>query len=288
MTCFALLLSSSQTVGVILAAMAVVAWIETAIPLRPSDRWHKAHRGPNLALTMLTFATNIFFNASLMPALIWAQPNHVGVLQMVTLPPLAAVAIVVLGLDFSFYVAHVSMHRWPGLWRFHSVHHSDQAVDVTTTIRQHPGEGVIRYAFMGAAAIGLGASPAAFAVYRVWSALNGLLEHANVRLPLRLDSLLSLVVTTPNMHKVHHSRTASQTDTNYGNIFSLFDRLFRSFTPSGLGVDIVYGLDGADDPATQTTTGLLAMPFRNAAPFGRLARSARRGAPPLAPAVQNS
>jgi sterol desaturase/sphingolipid hydroxylase (fatty acid hydroxylase superfamily) len=145
------------------------------------------------------------------------------------------------------------------------VHHSDPAVDVTTTIRQHPGEGVIRYFFMAAFAVALGATPGAFAVYRLWSVLGGLLEHANVRTPRRLDSLLSLVVTTPNMHKVHHSRRADETDTNYGNIFSLFDRLFATFTSAARGVSIAYGLDGYDDRRLQTTAGLLAMPFREEA-----------------------
>jgi hypothetical protein len=181
---------------------------------------------------------------------------------MLSLPPLATTLAVVLGLDFSFYVAHVSMHGLHGFWRFHRVHHSDPAVDVTTTIRQHPGEGVIRYAFLGTFAFALGASPGAFAVYRALSALNGLLEHANVRVPLWLDGMLSLVTTWPNMHKVHHSRAASETNTNYGNIFSLFDRLFSTFTPPSHGVNVSFGLDGFDDLASQTTAGLLAMPFR--------------------------
>jgi sterol desaturase/sphingolipid hydroxylase (fatty acid hydroxylase superfamily) len=171
-------------------------------------------------------------------------------------------------LDFSFYLAHVTMHKVPALWRFHLVHHSDPAVDVTTTIRQHPGESVIRYAFMAAAAFLLGVGPAVFAVYRVWSAINGLFEHANVRMPRRLDSLLSLVVITPNMHKVHHSRNAAETDTNYGNIVSLFDRLFRTFTPSQRGLNITYGLDGFDDPARHTAAGLLALPFMGHATSG--------------------
>jgi len=179
-------------------------------------------------------------------------------------------------LDFSFYVAHVSMHRIPALWRFHRVHHSDPVVDVTTTIRQHPGEGVIRYAYMAAFACALGASPGAFAVYRSWSALNGLLEHANVRVPPWLDSVLSLVTTWPNMHKVHHSRTATETNTNYGNIFSLFDRLFSTFTPSKRGVNVSYGLDGFDDPAAQTTAGLLAMPFRDVSGTGGTAVAVRQ------------
>jgi sterol desaturase/sphingolipid hydroxylase (fatty acid hydroxylase superfamily) len=220
----------------------------------------------------MTFGTNIVFNAALVMTLVVLQSNGIGLLHVLALPPLMAGVIVVVALDFAFYVAHVAMHKGAWLWRFHSVHHSDPAVDVTTTIRQHPGESVIRYAFMAACVFALGASPGAFAVYRVWSALNGLLEHANIRVMRRLDSLLSLVVSTPNMHKVHHSRIATETDTNYGNIFSLFDRLFFTFTPSKRGVTIVYGLEGFDDPAKQTTAALLAMPF---------GETAAMGAPPL-------
>jgi sterol desaturase/sphingolipid hydroxylase (fatty acid hydroxylase superfamily) len=175
-----------------------------------------------------------------------------------------AAVTVVLALDLSFYVAHVAMHKIPSFWRFHRVHHSDPAVDVTTTIRQHPGEGVMRYAFLAAFAIPLGANPGAFAVYRLWSALSGLLEHSNVRMPLWLDGLFSLVFSWPSMHKVHHSRDVRYTDTNYGNIVSLWDRLFLTFTPSKHGTNIAYGLDGFDDPATQTTAALLALPFRHA------------------------
>jgi sterol desaturase/sphingolipid hydroxylase (fatty acid hydroxylase superfamily) len=267
-------LSSISTIGAILAAMAVVALIETAIPLHARGRWHRAHLGPNLALTFITFATNILFNGALVVTLISLQSDGFGLLHMLALPPLMTVVSVLLVLDFSFYVAHVAMHRIPGFWRFHRVHHSDPVVDVTTTIRQHPGEGVIRYAFMAAFAFALGASPGAFAVYRSWSALNGLLEHANIRVPLWLDSLLSVVTTWPSMHKVHHSRTAKETNTNYGNILSLWDRLFCTFTPARQGTNIVYGLDGFDDPAAQTTAGLLAVPFRDAEPSRGIAVAA--------------
>jgi sterol desaturase/sphingolipid hydroxylase (fatty acid hydroxylase superfamily) len=264
MTFPALLLSSLPTIGLILAAMAVVALVETALPLHARGRWNRVHLRPNLALTFITFATNAIFNAAVLLTLA-APPLHgFGLLHLFAVPAPIAIAVAVLVLDVSFYVLHVAMHGVPILWRFHRVHHSDPAVDVTTTVRQHPGESVVRYAVIAAAAIALGASPGAFAVYRAWSALNGLLEHANIRVPRRLDSFLSLVVVTPNMHKVHHSRTATETETNFGNIFALFDRLFSTFTPSERGLHVVYGLDGVDAPATQTTAGLLALPFRGA------------------------
>jgi sterol desaturase/sphingolipid hydroxylase (fatty acid hydroxylase superfamily) len=249
------------TIGLILAAMAVVASIETLMPLHTRGRWNRDHLGPNLALTFITFATNIFLNAALLMTLMWAAPKGFGLLHLLALPPLMTNVIAVLVLDLSFYVAHVAMHRIPAFWRFHSVHHSDPAVDVTTTIRQHPGESLIRYAFMAAFAIPLGPSVGAFAVYRVWSALSGLLEHSNIRLPAWLDNPLSLVFTWPNMHKIHHSRDAQYADTNYGNIVSWWDRLFFTFTPARHGASIAYGLEGHDDAASQTTIGLLRAPF---------------------------
>ncbi len=257
-------MNSLTTIGAILAAMAAIALLETAIPLHARGRWSRAHLGPNLTLTFLTFATNAVFGAALVALLAWQQASGFGLLRLLSLPPWLELVTVLGVLDFSFYVTHVAMHKLPAFWRFHRVHHADPMVDVTTTVRQHPGESVIRYVGLAAFACALGVSPGAFAVYRAAVALNGLLEHANLRAPLWLGQLLSFVTTWPHLHKVHHSRTAAQTDTNYGNLFSIWDRLFATFTPAREGVNVAYGLDGFDDPAMQTTAGLLALPFREA------------------------
>lgn len=259
----AVLESSLSAIGLIVVAMAVVAALETVWPLRAREPAQRAHLAPNLALTALTFVINAAFNVALVVVLVRVERTGSGLLERLAAPALLTGALVIVALDLSFYAAHVAMHRSAPLWRFHRVHHSDPAVDVTTTIRQHPGEGVIRYAFLAAAAVAIGAPPGAFAVYRVWSALNGLLEHANLKVPRRLDRVLALVVVTPDMHKLHHSRSVDETDSNYGNVFSVFDRLFSTFTPtSARAASIAYGLDGFDAPEVQTTRGLLALPFR--------------------------
>src|SRR5262245_39985396 len=113
MTFLGQLLSSISTVGAILAAMAVVALLETVLPLHARGRWHRAHLGPNLALTFITFATNILFNGALVMMLVWLQSTGVGLLSVFELPSPMTVLVVVLVLDFSFYVAHVAMHRIP-------------------------------------------------------------------------------------------------------------------------------------------------------------------------------
>lgn len=255
-----LLLSSGRTIGIVVGAMTLAALVETLAPLhaRPLNR---AHLAANLTMTAITFTTNIVFNLPLVAGLVWARAHGFGLLNQVALPPWTAFAAMVVVLDFWVYVTHVALHKVPLFWRFHRVHHSDAAVDVTTQIRQHPGEGLIRYSFLAAAAIPLGAPPAAFALYRLWGALFSVLEHSNIAVPQWLDSALSLVTTWPNLHKVHHSRHRAQTDSNYSNLFSVWDRLFGTFTPSRAGRDIDYGLAGFDAPETQTALALLAAPF---------------------------
>jgi sterol desaturase/sphingolipid hydroxylase (fatty acid hydroxylase superfamily) len=108
----------------------------------------------------------------------------------------------------------------------------------------------------------LGAPPAAIALYRLLGALNSVLEHANIRVPRWLDRLLVLVWVTPDMHKVHHSRARVETDTNYANLFSFFDRAFGTFTPSERGPLVSYGIRGYDAPEHQSIGAVLWLPFR--------------------------
>jgi len=275
------LASALSTIGSLLAGMALLAAVETLAPLHARGHWNRAHLAPNLALALLTFATNLLWNAGVIALIVWLEARGLGLLRWLALPPLPAAVLAVLALDFSFYAAHVSWHAFPCLWRFHAVHHCDPALDVTTTIRQHPVEGVLRYAAIALMVLVTGPSLGAFAVYRTASAVNALFEHANIAAPRWLDRALSLVTTWPHLHKVHHSRIAAQTDTNYGNLFSWWDRLFGTFTPSHRGVDIRYGLDDFDRPEIQTTTGLLALPFRmrGGQPIFAITSSAKRRSP---------
>lgn len=253
------LVSSATSVAMVLAAMVVVALVEVALPLHARGARARAHVGPNLSLTAIALVTNVVLNAALVLALDWLARRGLGLLPALAVPSIVGVGIVVVALDFSTWLAHVSMHRVPALWRVHRVHHCDSFLDVTTTIRQHPGESLLRFVAIAVGAIALGASPAALVVYRVSSVLVAILEHANIRLPRRADDLLSIAITSPDMHKVHHSRDANETDSNYGNIFSVFDRLFGTFTPARRGPHVAYGLDGCDEP--ETTGGLLRLPF---------------------------
>ena len=242
--------------------MAVVLLIEAIVPLYERSRENTRHLFPNLSLTLVTFAIGAALNVALLTGLLFLKSAKLGLLNMVgNVPPWITMASVLVLLDLAWYLTHVSMHKSAWLWRFHSIHHSDKAVDVTTTYRQHPVEGLVRYAFLAGFAFAIGAPPAGFAIYRLWSVFAGQAEHANINLPQWLDTAMSWVTMSPVMHKVHHSRDPKFTNTNYSQIFSLWDRVFGTVTPARFGRAIAFGLEGHDDAAQQSALGLLAAPF---------------------------
>lgn len=254
--------SAFASIALLLTLIALAAAIEFVIPLHPRNRWNSAHLLPNFALSAIYLAVNLFFTAAIVLALAALQQAGFGLFNALALDPLLELAFAVLILDFQAYGVHVAMHESRAMWRFHRVHHTDPAVDVTTALRQHPGESVIRFLSIAVFAAASGASPEAFALYRLLSGVQALSEHANVRLPLRLDTALSWLIATPNYHKVHHSRARGETDTNYANILTVWDRLFLTATPAHRGRSVSYGLDGFDDRESQTARALLALPFR--------------------------
>jgi sterol desaturase/sphingolipid hydroxylase (fatty acid hydroxylase superfamily) len=173
------------------------------------------------------------------------------------------VIIGILVLDFSVgYLSHRSMHMWPAMWRFHRVHHSDPFVDVTTTYRTHPVETVWRFLFAITPIWLLGLPAEALLIQRLLQATNGVIEHANIRLWPRLDRGLSLIWVTPNVHKIHHSRQVDETNSNYANLLTLYDRLLGTYTPASRASAVTYGLDDAGEMGQATCAGLLTLPFR--------------------------
>jgi sterol desaturase/sphingolipid hydroxylase (fatty acid hydroxylase superfamily) len=96
--------------------------------------------------------------------------------------------------------------------------------------------------------------------YRILSIAFTYFTHANVSLPTSLDKTLSYVIVTPDMHKFHHHNQLPWTDSNYGNVFSIWDRLFGTFTYRNVK-DIVYGIDIADHTNDESIGVQLGIPF---------------------------
>jgi sterol desaturase/sphingolipid hydroxylase (fatty acid hydroxylase superfamily) len=251
---------ATTTIAMILLIMAALSAIELAIPLFSPPAHSADRRVANLGLTAATFGVNWAFTSL---AAVLAVVQEPGVMVRVGFPWPGQIFVSVVALDFFFgYVAHVALHVVPPLWRVHAVHHSDPFVDVTTTYRTHPIESVWRSTVMLIPVWLLGVPASALVVYRALSAINGLLEHANLRVWPGLDRALSVVWVTPNMHKVHHSRRHRETNSNYGNLLSVYDRVFRTFTNTERGQFVEYGLNDTDPQAVIALEKLLAMRVR--------------------------
>ena len=251
-----------RSAAAVLAVMALLSLAETLLPFARKRDARRRHCVPNLTLVALTLALNFAFNSGVVLVSGLLVSHGFGLLSGVALPPLAGVLIGVVALDASTYACHRLMHRLPRLWSAHRVHHSDPLVDVTTTFRQHPIEGLWRFLFIVAPVGALGIPLQAVAIHRVLSVLVGLAEHTNLKLWEPLDRALSWLACTPNMHKLHHSRLPIETDSNYGNILALFDRIFRTFTAPSPGLRVDSGLDGYDGAESQELGALLRLPFR--------------------------
>ncbi len=266
-----------RTLTIVLALMAALSLIETALPFFRKSAWRRGHLVANVTLVSMTVVMNFVLNAGTVSLTAWLNSRHVGLFAATELSPLLMIVVGIAALDACTYAAHRLMHAVPFLWRAHRVHHADPLVDVTTALRFHPIESVWRFACVMIPAWALGLPVEAVAAYRVISVVVGLVEHANVKLWLPLDTAISFALCTPNMHKIHHSRRATETNTNYGNIFSLLDRALGTFTPSNRVTSVHYGLDGYDDVDSQSVRALLRLPFRSGGPLLSASPASRRG-----------
>ena len=247
-----------------LVALCGLLWsLESIVPLYRYQNSRVRHALPNVALTLILVLTNLALSFSSAYLADFTVRNGVGLFFQFGLSASTQAVLGVVALDFFAYLAHVLLHKsWLG-WQFHRVHHSENAVDVTTTFRQHPGETVWRILWQLVAVLVFGLPLWVVIVYLILSSLNAQMEHANIKLNGNLDRLLRQLIVTPNMHKVHHSRDQRQTDSNYSNIFSFWDRLFGTYTGEINFQKLRYGLDGFDAKEKQTLRGLLKMPFMN-------------------------
>jgi sterol desaturase/sphingolipid hydroxylase (fatty acid hydroxylase superfamily) len=254
-------------IAVILLVMAAGAVIETVVPMFLAGPGRPGRRTANLWLTATVFLLNWLLASVAAAAALFLRPA--GLMAQLHWPLWLQITAGIVVLDFSVgYLSHRSMHMWPAMWRFHQVHHSDDFVDVTTTYRTHPVETIWRFLFTIVPVWVLGLPALAVMVQRLLQATNGVIEHANIRVWPPLDRVLSLVWVTPNVHKVHHSRVVSETNSNYANLLTVYDRLLGTYTPAERAESVVYGLEDAGPLAAAAYPALLALPFQAAQQTG--------------------
>ena len=194
----------------------------------------------------------------------WTIANNFGILQWLPEIPSWLYALVgLLLLDLiGAYLVHLVEHRIKFLWRFHLIHHTDTWIDTTSANRHHPGESVIWFAFTTMGVLIIGSPMWMVFLYQTLSVVATQFNHANISLPKKVDTLLSYFIVSPDMHKVHHHHALPYTDSNYGNIFSIWDRLFGTFMTLPKE-EIIYGIDTYPDPKEHNQIlNLLKIPFQ--------------------------
>ncbi len=213
-----------------------------------------------LLLRLMAFALPLLAVGAAMDA----GTNGWGLFNRIDLGVLPETLMAILFFDFAIWAQHLITHKVPVLWRLHRVHHADRDFDVTTAIRFHP----IEIALSMLLKIGLVylVGPSALAIILFEIILNGtaMFNHANLRLPTKLDAALRLVLVTPDMHRVHHSVSRAEHDSNYGFALSIWDRLFRTYVaqPKEGHQDMTIGLEWQDDRPSKLGWSLL-LPFRS-------------------------
>lgn len=236
--------------------------VEGLRPLFQGGFRTRPHMRTNLVFLGSTMAINTLFGLASVGLFSWSATHEVGLLHWVEMPTWLSLLVAIVVFDLiGQYGVHWCLHNVKPLWRLHMVHHSDTHVDVTTGTRHHPVDFVVRESFALVAVMVVGAPVAFYVFYRMLTLFFTYLTHANIRLPERVDRAISWVFVSPNMHKFHHHFEEPWTDRNYGNMLSIWDRLFGTFTYGDVD-DVVYGLDVADDRRGDDLGYQMSMPFR--------------------------
>jgi len=238
--------------------------IENAFPLFNFNYRKTHHAGINLFLTMTTIMVNFCLAFILVKAADWTTINNFGILQELPQMPVWLYTLIgLLLLDLiGAYLVHLVEHKTKFLWRFHLIHHTDTWIDTTTANRHHPGESVIRFIFTSFGVLIVGSPMWMVFLYQTLSVIATQFNHANIALPKKVDVFLSYFIVSPDMHKVHHHYVLPYTDSNYGNIFSIWDRIFGTFMTMPRE-EIRYGVDTHLKPEEHNELkNLLKIPFQ--------------------------
>ncbi len=226
------------------------------------NKWK--HAIPNLFFTLTTIIINFLLAFLLLNISDIATSNKFGLLNWLPIIPIwINVFLGILFLDLiGAYLPHWLEHKIKPLWMIHLVHHSDHHVDTTTANRHHPLESLIRFTFTLIGVLITGANIGIVMLYQSISLISTQFNHANIKLPKRVDLFLSYFFVSPDMHKTHHHYRLPFTDSNFGNIFSIWDRLFGTYKALSRE-KLVYGVDVFfDENANGKIETLLKQPFQ--------------------------
>ena len=243
----------------------LLAALELIVPrrkqaIRRSRRWPN-----NLGVVIVnTLLLRILFPTTAVGLALVAEARGFGLLNVIRLPDWLALLAAFLVLDLAIYLQHVLFHAVPALWRLHRMHHADLEFDVTTGLRFHPVEIVLSMLIKLAVVAAIGAPALSVLVFEVLLNASSMFNHANMRIPARIDRVLRWLVVTPDMHRVHHSIVARETNSNFGFNLPWWDRLFGTYRaqPAAGHEAMTIGIEQFRDPLELRLDRMLAQPFR--------------------------
>lgn len=244
-----------------LIVLAVLFLLEGLRPFDTGRRRRLRHGARNLSLALVSGLVGAAMAPLLVLSMTVADGHGWGLRHWFGREGwLGSVTVFVL-FDLWMYLWHRANHQVAGLWRLHRVHHTDTAMDTTTALRFHPGEILLSSLANGAVLAMLGMTLHTFLVYKAVMVAVILFHHSNVSVPRRLDQVFGVLLVPPSMHRVHHSEQRNETDSNYGTIFSVWDRVFRSFRRRADQHAIRFGIGQFGDDSWQRPLRLLLLPL---------------------------
>jgi len=242
----------------------LLALLESYIPRRdPGDRLRVRWFG-NFGIAFIgSIVVKLIFPVAGVALARLCDARGWGLFHVIHTPHWLQVATTILVLDFAGFAQHYVLHRVPVMWRFHRTHHSDHDYDFSTGARFHPVETIFTTAVLLTPVLVLGAPAGAVLLSQLLATVLGFLEHGNLRYGATLDRVLRWFVVTPNMHRIHHSRSGAESRTNYGGAFPWWDRLFGTYLDEpATGQDqMVFGVDGFLERKHLSLHWMLAQPF---------------------------
>ena len=248
---------------ILIGLMVLFYSMEHLLPVEFKFNRRPQHLAHSVVLGVIFVIISFFWAIVTVFSIDWFNKNGIGLFHLLTVPAWLKLVLSVMMFDLVTYWFHRTAHRLPLVWRFHRVHHSDTSMDASSNFRGHPIELIFWFGpsnIVAAAIFGL--SNLSLGVYFLIATPLFFLEHTNIKFPTWIDKTIGLVFTTPNMHKVHHEQDQFYTDSNYADIFILWDRIFGTFKykpPS----QITFGLKEFDEEKKQTFWYLLKSPFIN-------------------------
>lgn len=250
--------------SIFLGALIIFSSLEAVFPKKRRTQKRSTRWITHIGLTLIdTLAVRLLGPLAALAVASWASTKNIGVLNLLDWPLWLEIMLAFVFLDFAIYLQHIATHKIPILWRLHKVHHSDRDLDASSALRFHPVEIMVSMLYKCALVLLIGPAVIAVLIFEICLNASAIFNHANIALPEWLDRLLRPFIVTPDMHRVHHSIIVTETDSNFGFNFSIWDRVFKTYKaePKAGHAEMIIGLSEHQTNAPAGLVWSLKLPF---------------------------